>query len=450
MTMLAAFQTLLYRYSGQDDIAVGTPVANRNRPEVENLIGFFVNSVVLKTSFSDDPTFRELVVRVREVTLEAFARQELPFEKIVHELNPERDGRQNPLFQIHFQLFSGQSPAEAQSPLAGEIFAAPVETAKFDLAVDLWEYPDGLYTHLEYSTELFSAETIFRMEHHFRTLLQGVVGRSRPACLSNSVVAYSPNSRKYFMIGIVHAHTIQMKSVCTISLRRKWRRAPDAIALVFREQDLTYRELNRRANQLAGYLRSVGVGPRSFVGIFVERSIEMIVGLLGVLKAGAAYLPLNPSESAERLKFMMEDAEPRIILTQERFLQSIPLSQAPRFCLDTEWEKVAGFTDEKPEQTGSSGDPAYIIYTSGSTGTPKGVQVHSRAVCNHLLWMQASFPLGAEDRVLQKYPFNFDASICEIFGTLVGGGRLIISEPDEHWDITQFVRSLRRHQITVH
>ena len=449
MTMLAAFQTLLHRYSGQDDIAVGTPVANRNRPEVEDLIGFFVNSVVLKTSFSGDPTFLELVVRVREeVTLEAFARQELPFEKIVHELNPERDGRQNPLFRIHFQLFSGQSPAEAQSPLAGEIYAAPVETAKFDLAVDLWEYPDGLHAHLEYSTELFSAETIFRMEQHFRTLLQGVVADPGRHV---SQIPLLPASEQQKILRDWNRTSIHYpKEKCLHDLfEAQVESAADAIALVFREQDLTYGELNRRANQLAGYLRSVGVGPRSFVGIFVERSIEMIVGLLGVLKAGSAYLPLNPSESAERLKFMMEDAEPRVILTQERFLQSIPHPQAPRFCLDTEWEKIAGFTDEKPEQTGSSGDPAYIIYTSGSTGAPKGVQVHSRAVCNHLLWMQASFPLGAEDRILQKYPFNFDASICEIFGTLVGGGRLIISEPAERWDISQFVRSLRRHQITV-
>ena len=448
MIMLAAFQTLLHRYSGQDNIAVGTPVANRNRSEIENLIGFFVNSVVLKTSFSGDPTFRELVVRVREVTLEAFARQQLPFEKIVHELNPERDGGRNPLFEIHFQLLSAQSAAEAQSPLAGEVFAAPTQTAKFDLAMDLWEYPNELYAHLEYSTELFSAETIFRMEQHFRTLLQGVV--AEPDRHVSQIPLLSPSEQRKMLHDWNRTSRHYQNEKCLHDLfEAQAERAPDAIAVVFREQELTYGELNRRANQLARYLRSVGIRPRSFVGIFVERSIEMIVGLLGILKAGAAYLPLNPSESAKRLKFMMEDAEPPIILTQERFLRSIPLSQAKRFCLDTEWEKVAGFTDGKPEQTMSSGYPAYVIYTSGSTGTPKGVLIHSRAVCNHLLWMQASFPLGAEDRVLQKYPFNFDASICEIFGTLVGGGRLIISEPTEHWDISQFARSLRHHQITV-
>jgi amino acid adenylation domain-containing protein len=448
MTMLAAFQTLLHRYSDQDDIAVGTPVANRNRPEVEDLIGFFVNSVVLRTSFSGDPTFRELVVRVREVTLEAFARQELPFEKIVHELNPERDGRQNPIFRIHFQLFSGQSAAKAQSPLAGEIFAAPVETAKFDLAMDLWEYPDDLYAHLEYSTELFSAETILRMEQHFRRLLQGIVADPDQHVSQMPLLLASEQREILHDWNRTTKHFLDEKCLHNL-FEAQVERTPDAIALVFRERELTYQELNRRANQLAWYLQSVDVGPRSLVGIFVERSIEMIVGLLGILKTGAAYLPLNPSESAERLRFMMADAKPRIVLTQERFLQSIPLSQAPRFCLDTEWENVAGFTEEKPEQTGSSGDPVYVIYTSGSTGAPKGVQIHSRAVCNHVLWMQASFPLGAEDRALQKYPFNFDASICEIFGTLVCGGRLIMAEPAEHWDISQFVRSLRRHQITV-
>lgn len=447
MTMLAAFQTLLHRYSGREDIAVGTPVANRNRSEVENLIGFFVNSIVLKTSFSGDPTFRELLMRVREVTLEAFARQELPFEKIVHELNPERDGRHNPLFQIHFQLFNVQSVPEGQSPLAGEIFAAPVETAKFDLAFDLWEYPEDLYAHLEYSTELFCAETIFRMEKHLRTLLRALVANPDQHV---SELPLLPASEQRKILHDWNRTTIQYPEKCLHELfEAQVEGTPEAIALVFREQDLTYRELNRRANQLAGYLRSVGVGSRSFVGIFVERSIEMIVGLMGILKAGAAYLPLNPSESAERLKFMIEDSAPWIILTQERFLQSIPLSQARRFCLDTEWQKVAGFADEKPARTGSPDCPAYIIYTSGSTGAPKGVQVHSRAVCNHLFWMQASFPLGTDDRVLQKYPFNFDASICEIFGTLVCGGRLIISEPAEHWDISEFICSLRHHQITV-
>ena len=256
MTMLGAFQALLHRYSGQDDIAVGTPVANRNRPEVENLIGFFVNSVVVKTSFSGDPTFREVMRRVREVTLEAFAHQELPFEKVVYELNPERDARQNPLFQVHFQVFSGQSAAEAQSPLAGEIFAAPAETAKFDLAVDLWEYPNVLYANLEYSTELFSAESIFRMEQHFRALLQAVV--ADPNRHVSQIPLLPPSEQQKILYDWNRTSTPYPNEKCLQDLfEAQVGRASEAIALVFREEELTVRAVES-TGESAGRVFTLG------------------------------------------------------------------------------------------------------------------------------------------------------------------------------------------------
>ena len=448
MTILAAFQTLLYRYTGQDDVAVGTPVANRNCVEVENLIAFFVNSLVLRTDFSGNPTFRELLARVREVTLEAFAHQQLPFEKLVHELNPERGGGGNPLFQVHFQLFSNQRDFEAETELAGQPFGAETETAKFDLALDIWEYSDGLYAHMEYSTALFGAETISRMERHLRTLLQAVAANPDQH-ISEIPLLTAPEWQEILYdwnrTSISYAREDRLHNLFEAQVKR----TPDAIALTFREQSLTYGELNCRANRLAAYLRSQGVGPGNFIAIYLERSVEMIIGLLGTLKAGAAYLPLNPSEPADRLRFMMEDAKPKLILTQGRFAARIPVTSAVPFCLDTEWDKLALYGQADLGSPGSSQDPAYIIYTSGSTGAPKGVLVHSQAVCNHLHWMQASFPMHAEDRVLQKYPFNFDASVCEIFGPLLSGGRLIMADPSEHWDISQFIHLLRSHRITV-
>jgi amino acid adenylation domain-containing protein len=447
MTMLAAFQVLLHRYTGQEDIAVGTPVANRNRPEVENLIGFFVNSLVLRTDLSGDPRFRELLARVRDVALDAFAHQDLPFERLVHELNPER-GVHNPLFQVHFQLFTDPGRVEEEGPLTGEPFTAEADTAKFDLALDIWEYPDGLWVHFEYSTELFSAETLVRMERHFRTLLEGIT--VNPDRRLSELPLLTAAERQQVLHEWNDTKTDYRREDGLHQLiEAQVERTPNAVAVVFGERQLTYRELDRAANQLARFLETLGIVPGTFAAIQMERSIEMIIGLLGILKAGAAYLPLNPSEPAERLQLMMEDARPQVVLTQERFLANLPLPKPAHFCLDAGWERLISFSDENPHVVRSSEHPAYVIYTSGSTGAPKGVLIPSRAVCNHLLWMQSSFPLGRGDRVLQKYPFHFDASICEIFGPLLAGARLIVSEPCEHWDISRFIRLLLDHEITV-
>jgi amino acid adenylation domain-containing protein/non-ribosomal peptide synthase protein (TIGR01720 family) len=453
MTMLAAFQTLLHRYTAQDDIAVGAPVANRNRTEVESLIGFFVNSLVLRTDFSGNPSFRELLARVRDIVLDAFAHQDLPFEKLVHELNPERPAGSNPLFQVHFQVFSDLGPIEigttkSQDKLAGEFIASEVETAKFDLALDLWEHQDGISAHLEYSTELFSAETIARMEQHFCTLLEGIV--ADPDQHLSDLPLLSADERQRVVVDWNGGGLAYQRSACLNELfEAQAARTPEAIALVFRNEQVTYDALNRRANQLARYLQLRSVGPDVLVAICVERSIEMIVGLLGILKAGGAYLPLNPSDPQARLQSLMEDARPRMLLTQERFVQRIPSYSVECLRLDADWPKVERFDDRNRATEANSLRLAYVIYTSGSTGVPKGVMVESQAVSNHLLWMQSSFPLSSEDRVLQKYPFNFDASVCEIFGTLAFGARLIIAEPSEHWDISQFVHLLDEHRVTV-
>ena len=448
MTLLAAFQTLLYRYSGQDDIAVGTPVANRNRAEVEGLIGFFVNTLVLRTNLSGNPSFRELLGRVREVALDAYAHQDLPFEKLVHELQPERDMGRNPLFQVNFQLFSDMGNVEDAGPLDGENLEIEKGTANFDLALDLWEYPDGLWGTVEYSTDLFNEETIGRMVEHFRILLEGIVMDPDQHLFELPLLANL--ERHQLLVDWNNTETRYPRDKCLHQLfEAQVERTPDAVALVFRQRHLTYRQLDQRSNQLAHYLQSLGVRPEVRVAICVERSLEMIIGLLGILKAGGAYLPVNPAYPSDRLAFMLQDAQAPLLLTQERLVGSIPAGSMQRVCLDTEPEVIARFSDENPVSEAKSDNLAYVIYTSGSTGKPKGVMVSHQAVCNHLLWMQTAFPLNEADRIPQKYPFNFDASICEIFCPLLAGSRLIITEPAELWDIARFIEVLSEEQVTV-
>lgn len=448
MTMLAAFGALLHRYTGQDDIVVGTPFANRDRAELESLIGFFINSLVLRLDLSGNPTFRELLARVRRVALEAYEHQDLPFEKLVSELRPERNLGYNPLFQVHFQLFNMMmESSESAGPLDGEWLEAETNTAKFDLALDIWEYTDALWGHLEYSTDLFVEQTIEQLERHYHSLLEAVV--SDPDRRLAELLLMSDDERRQALVDW-NRTSADFPDVSPQQLfEAQVERSPDAIAVVFGQAQLTYDGLNRRANQLAHHLRSLGVGPESLVGICVERSLEMVIGLLGILKAGGAYLPLDPSDPAERLLFMLEDAHPQVILTQQRLAGALPAPARQRLCLDAEWEKIGGCAEENPAVQVSPQNLAYVIYTSGSTGTPKGVLVSAGAICNHLQWMQTAFPLDDTDVVAQKYPFNFDASVCEIFGPLVAGARLIITEPAEHWDVSEFVWLLRDQGVTT-
>jgi amino acid adenylation domain-containing protein/non-ribosomal peptide synthase protein (TIGR01720 family) len=449
MTMLAAFEVLLQRYTGQDDIVVGTPFANRDRIELENLIGFFVNSLVLRVDLSGDPTFREVLSRVRRIVLEAYEHQDVPFEKLVSQLRPERELAHNPLFRVHFQLFSIMGSDQGAGTLAGEPFGTETSTAKFDLALDIWEYADVLWGHLEYSTDLFAEPTIERLAGHFWALLEAIT--SDPDRRLSELPFLTDDECHQMLVDWNQTNVYDPRGVSLEQLfEAQVQRAPGAIALTFRQEQLTYSELNRRANQLAHYLRSMGVGPESLVGICVERSLEMVIGLLGILKAGGAYLPLDPSDPAARLLFILEDAKPQILLMQQRLAEAIPaISQQPRVFLDADWHKIAGYGEANPAVKVDPQNLAYVIYTSGSTGEPKGVLISSQAVCNHLLWMQTAFPLKSTDAVPQKYPFNFDASICEIFGPLIAGARLIIIQPSDHWDVSEFILFLQDQNITA-
>jgi hypothetical protein len=340
MTLLAAFQTLLHRYTGQDDIVVGSPIANRNRTEIEGLIGFFVNTLVLRSNFSVNPTFTQLLAQVREMALGAYAHQDLPFEKLVEELKPERSLSYPPLFQVMFVLQNAPSTALTFEGLSASPVGIGGETAKFDLTLSMGESADGLRGSLQYSTDLFDDATIARMSGHLQTLLEGIVG--------------NPNRRISHLPILTQAEDHQLLAEWN-DTRRDYpsdkgihelfevqvEKSPDAIAVIFEDQQLTYRQLNIKANQLAHHLRRLGVGPDVLVGVCMERSLEMVIALLGILKSGGAYVPLDPEYPKERLAFILEDAQPAVLVTQERFLENFPHPHPCKVCLDRQWGQIA-------------------------------------------------------------------------------------------------------------
>ncbi|HEX8150235.1 MAG TPA: condensation domain-containing protein, partial [Pyrinomonadaceae bacterium] len=374
MTLLAAFQVLLSRYTNQEDIAVGTPIAGRQRAEVEGLIGFFVNTLVVRTDLSGGPTFRELLGRVRESVLGAFSHQDVPFERLVEELQPERSGRHQPLFQVAFAL---QNAARETLELPG-LFATPepppTELSKFDLTLGVQETEGALGVTLEYSTDLFDAAAAERMAGHFTTLLKSIA--ARPDERITRLPILTEAERRRLLVAFNDTRADYPAGLCVHQLfERQAAETPDAVAVVFDDETLTYAELNSRANRLARRLREHGVRPESRVGVCAERSAGMVVALLGVLKAGGAYVPLDPSYPSERLAFMLEDAGVRVLLAQERLVGELPDHDARLVCLDAGREEFAAEDETNLDNVAAPDNLAYVIYTSGSTGRPKGVCV---------------------------------------------------------------------------
>jgi amino acid adenylation domain-containing protein len=455
MLLLAAFKTLLYRYSQQTDILIGTPVANRDRTETENLIGCFINTLVLRSNLDDEPSFLELLPRVKSTTLAAYQHQDLPFEELVKQLNIERSPGINPLFQVMFvyqeaPLLSFDLPDLTITPL-------PIDNgiAKFDLTLYLEDTKEELIGFLEYSSDLFAEETITRMLANFQTLLTGILANpdtkiSRLPLLTeaetNKLLVEWNNTQKDYRLDIC-LHQLFEKQVT---------KTPDAIAVVFEEKSLTYAELNYQANRLAHYLQQLGVGKDILVGICLDRSLEMVVGLLAILKAGAAYVPIDPSYPSERIEFILQDADLKIILTQQHLRETLSSHSAQVICLDTEWEigikNLSSSFSESQSNLINNSTPdslAYVIYTSGSTGTPKGAMNTHRGICNRLLWMQETYQLTPDDAVLQKTPFSFDVSVWEFFWTLITGARLVIAKPGGHQDSIYLVKAIAQHNITT-
>ncbi|MFL6332079.1 MAG: amino acid adenylation domain-containing protein [Pyrinomonadaceae bacterium] len=448
MTLLAAYQTLLSRYTGQDDIVVGTDVANRNRAETEDLIGCFINVLVMRGDLSGDPTFLELLGRVRESTLGAYAHQDLPFEKLIEELQPEREPSRPPLFQVAIVLQNTPSTAVEFPGLAVSALTVETEAIKYDLVLEMTETPAGLTGMMHYNADLFEAATVRRMLRHYARLLEA--GAAEPRARVWELPLLSETEQRELLVEWNSTAADYARDACVHQLfERRAALTPEAVAVVFGEGRLSYGDLNARSNRLAHYLRRLGVGAGSLVGLCVERSPEMVVGLLATLKAGGAYLPLDPSYPLERLAYMLGDAQVPVLLTTEGLVERLPSHWAHVICLDSDREKVARESEENPEGGAGPDDLAYVIYTSGSTGRPKGVMVEHRGLCNMVAAQISAFRMHEGCRVLQFASFGFDASVSEIFTALLSGASLHVADRESLMPGPALLRLLREREVTT-
>jgi non-ribosomal peptide synthetase component F/pimeloyl-ACP methyl ester carboxylesterase len=438
----AGLAALLSRLGAGTDIAIGSPIAGRTDEALEELIGFFVNTLVLRTDISANPSFSELLARVRAVDLAAYAHQELPFERLVELLNPVRSLARHPLFQVMLVFQNTPEPVLELPGIVARREPVAIDTAKFDLSLSLSERraadgrPQGIEGLIEYRTDLFERSSVEAVGRRLTALLEAVV--ADPGQPIGRIELLTPKERRQLLFERNATACDLPQVTLPASFEAQVERGPEAIALVFEESALSYGELNAQANRLAHYLTGRGIRPENLVALALSRSIEMIIALLGILKAGAAYLPLDPGYPVERLAYMLRDAQPACVLTNiqiaERLLESVT-----QFLLDH--PETAGALAQSPETNPSDAEraglltlqsPAYVIYTSGSTGTPKGVIVSHGAIVNRLVWMQSAYKLQSDDRVLQKTPFGFDVSVWEFFWPLAHGATLVVARPEGH------------------
>ena len=429
MILLAALDVLLHRYTGLDDIAVGTPIANRTDVQTEEVVGLFANTLVLRTDMSGDPTVHELLRRVRDVALGAYAAQEFPFERLVEMVQPVRDMSHSPLFQV--MLILQNSPFESIDLAGLTLSYVEIRTgsAKTDLTVEVWEKPEGLQVFLEYNTDLFEAETVRRLGGHLERLLASF--------------AADPDQRvsRVPLLGETEWRRVTAEWNDTAApladtpvprlVEAEAARTPETIAARFQERRLTYRDLNRSANRLARHLRRHGVGPNVLVGVFVERSLEMLVAVLAVMKAGGAYVPLDPGYPPDRLEFMLQDGRIGLVVTQEALRDRLAMPGEVRtVCLDRDAALVAREADDDLATAPAAHDLAYVIYTSGSTGRPKGVQIEHRSLVNVLAAFREVIDAGPRDVLVAVTTLSFDIAGLELMLPLVTGGQVVIADRD--------------------
>nr|VFJ54347.1 MAG: amino acid adenylation domain-containing protein [Candidatus Kentron sp. FW] len=448
MTLLAAFDVLLSRYSGQDDICVGSPIANRTRTHTENLIGFFVNTLVLRTRPDPDQGFRELLQQVRQTCLDAYAHQDIPFETLVEQLNPARSLGHSPLFQVMLAL-QNYVPVEMELPgLTTITLEQAYPIAKFDLTLFVEEQDGQLCFTWEYATSLFTEQTIQRMGEHFQVLLRGIV--AEPETPISQLPLLSEAERRRILVEWNDTKVPYPQDKCVHELfEEQVARFPDAVAVVFEDEKVSYGELNDHANRLAHRLRALGVGPEVLVGLFVERSVEMVVGILAILKAGGAYVPLDPEYPRERLAIIAEDADLKVLLCHGATREQVPECAARIFDVDMQTAAIAGESAENPTPITKENNLAYVIYTSGSTGQPKGCANEHKGIVNRILWMQDEYRLTQEDAIPQKTPFSFDVSVWEFLWPLMAGARLVVARPGGHKDPVYLADLINAHDISV-
>ena len=470
--MLSAYQTFLYRYTNQEDIIVGTPALGRNQADWERVIDYLANPVLIRARLTDNPTFQQLLEQTRQEVLEALEHQDFPFPLLVERLQPRRDPGYSPIYQTLFiwdrprvrreqdlaQLGQGrQGIQETQGELARhavqekltfEPFAYGQQGAPFDLTLTVFEINGELTADFRYNVDIFEAETIARMEQDFQTLLAGIVEQPTQSLLALPLLAETERNQLIFKWNDTRSTYPDHTGLHRL-IEKQVERTPDNTALIFADQKRSYRELNNEANQLAHRLQQAGVGADTLVGVSMERSLEMVVALLAILKAGGAYVPLDPSYPAERLAYMIEDAQVPILLTQTSVRERLPQSDALTLDIDSGWNASATEPIDNPTSNVQAENLAYMIYTSGSTGKPKGVMNTHRGVCNRLNWMQQAYKLSSNDRVLQKTPFSFDVSVWEFFWPLLTGAGLVIAKPGGQQDPTYLVGLIKEQQVTT-
>ncbi|HEU4537807.1 MAG TPA: condensation domain-containing protein, partial [Polyangiaceae bacterium] len=447
VTLLAAFKVLMHAYTRQEDVVIGSAIANRNRAELEELIGFFVNTLVLRTDLSGAPPFTELMARVRETVIEADANQDVPFEKLVEELQPKRQSLLNPLFQVMFVLQNIPFPKLDLPGVSFEAGVITTDTSKFDLYLAIEDHPHGLVAVWEYSTELFDAPTIARLARHYDALL-GAIADAPGASIASLSIA-TPDERERALVTWNQTRTdYERASTVPALFARRAAERPDATALVYGARSLTYRELDERSNRLAHHLAAQGAEPGALVALCMERGADLVVAQLAVLKAGAAYLPLDPTYPGERLAFMLADSKAAVLVTDG----SVAVDFAPeglcRVRLDEAADALAARPASPPPDPGGPESPAYVIYTSGSTGTPKGIVIPQRAI-TRLVRHTNYVHLTPEHRIAQASNASFDAATFEIWGALLNGAVLVGVDRDTALSPRALVRFLREQRVST-
>jgi amino acid adenylation domain-containing protein len=446
-TMVALFQLLLYRYSGQDDLVIGTATSNRHQKEIEPLIGPFGNNLALRTNLAGNPTFHELLGRVREITLGAFAHQDVPFEKVVEALQPERTLGYNPLFQHLFILHNTGMPALRFAGVKASPLPFDAGTARFDLTLELYEGEDELTGWFEYNADLFAPETVSRLAGKLQLLAENVL--AWPEQRITRLPLLTAAERQQVLHDWNDTRLDYPRGACLHELfEAQTARTPSATAVIFEGQALTFAELNQRANQLAHTLQELGAGPDTAVGVFLERSPEAIIAFLATLKAGGYYLPLDPAYPAARLAFMLQDSRPAVVLSRQSLAPQLPAPQARVLCLDSDWPLIATAAAGNPPNRVTPEHPAYLIYTSGSTGRPKGVLGLHRGAVNRFHWMWANYPFAEGEVCCQKTSLNFVDSVWETFGPLLQGIPLLVVSNQVAGDPGQLVSLLAQYDVS--
>jgi amino acid adenylation domain-containing protein len=451
MTLLAAFKVLLYRYSGQEDIVVGSPIANRNHANLEQLVGFFVNTLIFRTQLSGDASFRQLLAQVRATALDVYAHQDVPFEMLYADaLQLERSLSYSPLFQVMFVLQNTATTELQLSDVEVTVVSRDSDVAKFDLTLAMRESAVGLDGWLEYNVDLFDASTIDQMMGHFQTLLAGIA--RDPDQPIRTLPLLSVHEQQRLLVEWNPSHPELSDRLCIHQrFEQQVERRPDAVAVVWGDRHLTYHELNQRANALAQELESLGVGPERLVGLCVERSLDMVVGVLAILKAGGAYVPLDPNYPSDRLAFMVRDAQVAVLLSQSHLtplVAQLQVEGVPVLWLDGD-RPTASAQATNPSAPVTPDNLAYIIYTSGSTGQPKGVMITHDSLAHFVQAATAEYQVTQTDRVLQFASLSFDAAVEEIYPCLTAGGTLVLRTDEMISSAAQFLAACQQAQVSV-